>query len=64
MEKLIHATFKSWEGGDVDVDIASEEKFMRERKNDVCLAVFAVGQEEYFFHIERINTYSGMWCVR
>lgn len=44
----------------MDVDIASSEKLVRERKNDVRLAVFAVGQEEDFLHTEQNNTYSGM----
>lgn len=62
MEEFVDAAFKGGKRGDVDVDSASEEKFMRERKDNIGLAVLAVGQEEDFLHFEMINTFSGMKC--
>lgn len=52
VEELVDTAFEGWEGGDVDVDVVAEKKFVREGEDDIRLAVLAVGQEEDLLHLE------------
>lgn len=51
VEEFIDTALEDWEGGDVDVDVVPKEEFMRQGKDDVRLAVFAVGQEKNLLHL-------------